>query len=146
MNRNALIEYLSGLQTEMLTVYESCRKQLFELQEQPDVNHSNFQKIIDLCNMSNSYFDMAAEMDSAFNLSRNSNFNADADFDDYNTEEDNSDTSLEELFTGFIDSLEMKLSKLEIQIGIIIKSINALKQLELKLNENDNMDVEKENM
>lgn len=146
MNRNALIEYLSSLQTEMLTVYESCRKQLFELQEQPDVNHSNFQKIIDLCNMSNSYFDMAAEMDSAFNLSRNSNFNADDDFDDYNTEEDNSDTSLEELFTGFIDSLEMRLSKLKIQIGVIIKTINALKQFEVQLNGNDNIDVEKENV
>jgi hypothetical protein len=137
MNRNALIEYLSSLQTEMLTVYESCRKQLFELQEQPDVNHSNFQKIIDLCNMSNSYFDMAIEMDSVFNLSRNNNFNADADFDDYNTEEDNSNTSLEELFTGFIYSLEMKLSKLKIQIEVIIKTINALKQIEVKLNGND---------
>jgi hypothetical protein len=137
MNKNALIEYLSSLQIEMLTVYESCRKQLFELQEQPDVNHSNFQKIIDLCNMSNSYFDMAIEMDSVFNLSRNNNFNADADFDDYNTEEDNSNTSLEELFTGFIDSLEMKLSKLKIQIGVIIKTINALKQIEVKLNGND---------
>lgn len=145
MNRNALIEYLSSLQIEMLTVYESCRKQLFELQEQPDVNHSNFQKIIDLCNMSSSYFDMAIEMDSVFNFSRNSNSTADADFDDYNTEEDNSDTSLEELFTGFIDSLEMKLSKLKIQIGVIIKTINALKQIEVKLNGNDNIDVEKEN-
>ena len=141
MNRNALIEYLSSLQMEMLTVYESCRKQLFELQEQPDVNLS---KIIDLCNMSNSYFDIAIEMDSVFNLSRNSNFNTDANFDDYSAEEDNSDTSLEELLTGFIDSLEMKLSKLKIQIGVIIKTVNALKQLE-KLNGNDNIDVEKEN-
>lgn len=134
MNRNALIEYLSSLQTEMLTVYENCRKQLFELQEQPEVNLS---KIIDLCNMSNSYFDMAIEMDSAFNLSRNSNFNADADFDDYNAEEDNSDTPLEELLTDFVDSLEMKLSKLKIQIGVVIKTIKALKQLEAKTKEED---------
>lgn len=118
----------------MLTVYESCRKRLFELQEQPEVNLS---KIIDLCNMSNSYFDMAIEMDSAFNLSRNSNFNVDADFDDYNTKEDNSDTSLEELLTDFIDSLEVKLSKLNIQIGVIIKTITTLKQLEAKIKEED---------
>lgn len=144
MNRNVLIEYLSSLQTEMLTAYESCRKQLFELQEQPNVDHSNFQKVIDLCNMSSSYFDMATKMDSTFNISRNSNFNTDADFDDYNTEEDNSDTTLEELFSCFIDSLEMELSKLKIQIGVITKTIKALKQLEVKLNENDNIDVEKE--
>lgn len=42
MNRNALIEHLSSLQNEMMIFYESCRKQLFELQEQPDVDHSNF--------------------------------------------------------------------------------------------------------
>ena len=94
--------------------------------------------------MSNSYFDMVAEMDSAFNLSRNSNFNADDDFDDYNTEEDNSDTSLEELFSCFIDSLEMELSKLKIQIEIITKTIKALRQIEVELNRNDNIDVEKE--
>ena len=146
MNRNVLIEYLSSLQTEMLTAYESCRKQLFELQEQPNVDHSNFQKLIDLCNMSSSYFDMATKMDSTFNISRNSNFNTDADFDDYNTEEDNSDTTLEELFSCFIDSLEMELSKLKIQIGVITKTIKALKQLEVKLNENDNVDVEKVKM
>ena len=146
MNRNVLIEYLSSLQTEMLTAYESCRKQLFELQEQPNVDHSNFQKVIDLCNMSSSYFDMATKMDSTFNISRNSNFNTDADFDDYNTEEDNSDTTLEELFSCFIDSLEMELSKLKIQIGVITKTIKALKQLEVKLNENDNVDVEKVKM
>lgn len=144
MNRNALIEHLSSLQNEMMTFYESCRKQLFELQEQPDVDHSNFQKIIDLCNMSSSYFDIATKMDSTFNISGNSNFNADADFDDYNTEEDNSDTSLEELFSCFIDSLEMELSKLKIQIGVINKTIKALKQIEVELNENDNIDVEKE--
>lgn len=146
MNRNVLIEYLSSLQTEMLTAYESCRKQLFELQEQPNVDHSNFQKVIDLCNMSSSYFDMATKMDSTFNISRNSNFNTDADFDDYNTEEDNSDTTLEELFSCFIDSLEMELSKLKIQIGVINKTIKALEQLEAKLNENDNVDVEKVKM
>ena len=144
MNRNALIEHLSSLQNEIMTFYESCRKQLFELQEQPDVDHSNFQKIIDLCNMSSSYFDMAIKMDSTFNISRNSNFNTDADFDDYNTEEDNSDTTLEELFSCFIDSLEMELSKLKIQIGVITKTIKALKQIEVKLNRNDNIDVEKE--
>lgn len=144
MDRNALIEHLSSLQNEMMTFYKSCREQLFELQEQPDVNHSNFQKIMDLCIMSNSYFDMVAEMDSAFNLSRNSNFNADDDFDDYNTEEDNSDTSLEELFSCFIDSLEMELSKLKIQIEIITKTIKALRQIEVELNRNDNIDVEKE--
>ena len=144
MDRNALIEHLSSLQNEMMTFYKSCREQLFELQEQPDVNHSNFQKIMDLCIMSNSYFDMVAEMDSAFNLSRNSNFNADDDFDDYNTEEDNSDTSLEELFSCFIDSLEMELSKLKIQIELITKTIKALRQIEVELNRNDNIDVEKE--
>ena len=144
MDRNALIEHLSSLQNEMMTFYKSCREQLFELQEQPDVNHSNFQKIMDLCIMSNSYFDMVAEMDSAFNLSRNSNFNADDDFDDYNTEEDNSDTSLEELFSCFIDSLEMELSKLKIQIEIITKTIKALRQIDVELNRNDNIDVEKE--
>jgi hypothetical protein len=53
---------------------------------------------------------------------------------------------LEELFTGFIDSLEMRLSKLKIQIEVIIKTINALKQLEFKLNGNDNINIEKENM
>lgn len=142
MNRNALIEHLSSLQNEMMTFYESCRKQLFELQEQPDdVYRSNFQKVIDLCNMSSSYFDMATKMDSTFYLSKNSNFNADADFGDYNTEEDNSDTSLEELFSCFIDSLEMELSKLKIQIGVITKTVQTLKQIEVKLNRNDNMDV-----
>ena len=136
MNRNALIEHLSSLQTEMMTFYKSCRKQLFELQEQSDdVYHSNFQKIIDLCNMSSSYFDMCVKMDSAFHLTGNS---------DYNTEEDDNSTSLEELFSCFIDSLEMRLSKLKIQIGVIIKTINALKQFDVKLNENDNIDIEKE--
>ena len=135
MNRNALIEHLSSLQNEMMIFYESCRKQLFELQEQPDVNHSNFQKVIDLCNMSSNYFDMCVKMDSTFNLTGNS---------DYNMDEDNSDTSLEELFTCFIDSLEMELSKLKIQIGVINKTIKALKQIEVKLNENDNVDIERE--
>ena len=145
MNRDALIEHLSSLQNEMMTFYESCRKQLFELQEQPDdVYHSNFQKVIDLCNMSSSYFDMATKMDSIFHLIGNSDFNTDGDFDDYNTEGDNSGfTSLEELFSCFIDSLEMELSKLKIQIGVITKTIKALKQLEVKLNGNDNIDVEK---
>jgi hypothetical protein len=134
MNRNALIEYLSSLQNEMMTFYESCRKQLFELQEQPDVDHSNFQKIIDLCNMSSNYFDMCVKMDSTFHLIGNS---------DYNIEEDNSDTSLEELFSCFIDSLEMELSKLKIQIGVVTKTIKALRQIEVKLNEDSSMDVEK---
>ena len=133
------------MEVNRITYNESCRKQLFELQEQPDdVYHSNFQKIIDLCNMSSSYFDMAIKMDSTFNLSGNSDYNTDVDFDDYNTEEDNSDTSLQELFSCFIDSLEMELSKLKIQIGVITKTIKALKQIEVKLNENDNIDVEKE--
>ena len=131
MNRNALIEHLSSLQNEMMAFYESCRKQLFELQEQPDVDHSNFQKkIIDLCNMSSNYFDICVKMDSTFNLTGNS---------DYSMEEDNNDTSLEELFSCFIDSLEMELSKLKIQIGVITKTIKALRQIEVNLNENDNM-------
>ena len=134
MNRNALIEHLNSLQNEMMAFYESCRKQLFELQEQPDTNHSNFQKIIDLCNMSSNYFDMCVKMDSTFHLTGNS---------DYNIEEDSSDTSLEELFSCFIDSLEMELSKLKIQIGVVTKTIKALRQIEVNLNENDNMDVEK---
>ena len=144
MNRNALIEHLSSLQNEMMTFYESYRKQLFELQEQPDdVYRSNFQKVIDLCNVSSSYFDMAIKMDSTFHLIRNSDYNTNVDFDNYNTEEDNSDTSLEELFSCFIDSLEMELSKLKIQIGVITKTIKALRQIEVKLNGNDNINVEK---
>ena len=135
MNRNALIEHLSGLQNEMMIFYKSCRKQLFELQEQPDVDHSNFQKIIDLCNMSSNYFDMCVKMDSTFNLTGNS---------DYNTEEDDNSTSLEELFSCFIESLEMELSKLKIQIGVVAKTIKALRQIEIKLNGNDNINVEKE--
>lgn len=85
--------------------------------------------------MSSNYFDMCVKMDSAFNLSGNS---------DYNTEEDDNSTSLEELFSCFIDSLEMELSKLKIQIGVITKTIQALRQIEVNLNENDNIDVEKE--
>ena len=141
MNRNALIEHLSSLQNEMMAFYESCRKQLFELQEQPDANHSNFQKIIDLCNMSSNYFDMCVKMDSTFHLTGNSGFNTDVDFDDYNIEEDDNSTSLEELFSCFIDSLEMELSKLKIQIGVVTKTIKALRQIEVNLNENDNMYV-----
>jgi len=78
---------------------------------------------------------MCVKMDSTFNLTGNS---------DYNTEEDDNSTSLEELFSCFIESLEMELSKLKIQIGVVAKTIKALRQIEIKLNGNDNINVEKE--